>query len=376
VFVASPAALAREASESSPVPPARILYLNDCKPNGCRIQPGFDDDSRRDRSSIIDEPKTLTKYSGLPESWDRIVECVEENFAPFTIRVVTEDPGDVPHFEVFVAGTGRELGFPDAGGVASFTCGVIPDAVSFAFANLAANRWTWVCAVISQEAAHNFGLSHEMLATDAMTYIPMPSRKRFVDQTACVGTQGCCQPDWECACGNVEQNSFQRLRAVFGEPGRTPPDIFVDEPAEGAREELVAGFPVEARVEDWEGVEQVELFIDDEAVEIQTYAPWEFRTPYDLPAGPHRISLRAIDKVGFSSQLDFDVDVIARCAGDDECKAIAPYYVCGQQGRCVAGAVDDDGGCRSGGPSAPAGLAPLVMLAPLALVRRRGRRLS
>ena len=119
-------------------PPARVLYLNDCKPAGCLITTGPRDDSRRDQTSIPRRGGMLSPYAGSAAAWDEIVACVRANYAPFTIQVVTTDPGDVPHFEAFAAGLPGELGFPGPiSGVASIACGVIPDAVSFSFLNLA-----------------------------------------------------------------------------------------------------------------------------------------------------------------------------------------------------------------------------------------------
>ena len=359
------------------VPPSRILYLNDCKPDGCRILPGDRSDSRLDESTLVDVPRTLSPYAGTAASWSAIVACVRANYAPYTLQVVTEDPGNVPHFEAIGAGVGREAGFPDSGGVSPGGCGIIPNSITLSFLNLAPNDVDWGCAVLSQESGHSFGLDHSMLAADVMTYIPEPRRKSFVDQWACVGTQGCCQPESECRCGLFEQNSHQRLLQSFGRAGETPPDIIIDEPGNGAS--VLPGFPVRATIIDWDGVGLVELRINDVLIGSVTAPPYELRAPADLVPGIHRVTVRATDALGFVAQVNVDVMVDEPCPDDASCAAITPGHVC-TDGRCVAGPpapVSESGGCAAGGgagETAPMGTLALVGLVLGGLAFRRGRR--
>lgn len=351
-------------------PPSRILYLNDCKPSGCLIEPSDHDDSRHNLSSIVGTGRhTLAPYSGSDAAWQAIVACVRENYAPFTIQVVTTDPGDVPHYEAFAAGLPADVGFPSGvAGVASFSCGIIPDAVSFSFLNLDPENVDDACWTISQESAHNFGLSHSMLSTDAMTYLPQPPRKRFVDALSCIGTQGCCLPMGECRCGLTDQNSFQRLTWTFGAAGATPPDIWIDEPNNTAT--VRPGFAVRATVADWDGVDKVELLVDDVVRATATAAPYAFTTPADLAAGEHRVVVRATDRLGLAGQVLITVNVVPPCTTDESCGA---GRVCGDDGNCVAAPppADEGGGCASGGaPTWPVGLGLLV---GLGLRRRRAR---
>ena len=359
-------------------PPARIIYLNDCMPDGCVIRPGSRDDSRIDQSAIVDGSHRLSPWAGTAEAWERLVACVRENYAPFTVRVVTEDPGDVPHFEAYVAGAPEELRFPaNYGGVASFACGVIPNAVSFTFANPQIGSITRLCATVSQETAHNFGLMHEMLAEDAMTYIPLPTRKRFVDARACIGTQGCCMPASECSCGQTDQNSHQRLVEIFGAVGATPPDVAFVEPGAG-QIDLLPGFAVRGAIEDWDGVAAVELLVDDVAVASTLTAPYVLRTPAELSAGTHRLTLRATDLGGLAGEASIMVGVIAPCTSDDVCAPRGPGWICRDDGRCAPpppAATDDadgGGGCRTAHGASPAGV-PFVLALPLLAARRRRR---
>ena len=353
--------------------PSRTLYLNDCKPDGCWITRADHDDARADRSSIARRDGRLSPYPGSAESWDAIVACVRANYAPFEIEVTTVDPGDAPHFEAYAAGLPSELGFPGpVAGISSFACGVVPNALSFSFLGLGADDVDEACWTISQESAHNFGLAHTMLAADAMSYFPLPAKKRFVDATACIGTQGCCQPERECQCGMREQNSHRRLLEIFGPRGATGPDVLVTEPADGAR--VRPGFAVRATASDLDGVARVELLVDGQLVatsEAPAPAGHELRAPTALVAGAHAVTVRALDRGGAAREATIVVAVEEACASDEACAAAGPEHAC-VDGRCQPVGPGPTGGCSSGGPDSPPLALALPALALLAVSGRRG----
>src|SRR5690606_37973399 len=97
---------------------SRVIYLNRCE-DGCQISPGFED-SRSNRSSIIDSTIELSEWQHSEAGWREMVACVRELYAPFDVIVTDVDPGQEPHFEAMVAGAPGEAGFPMAGGVAPF----------------------------------------------------------------------------------------------------------------------------------------------------------------------------------------------------------------------------------------------------------------
>jgi MYXO-CTERM domain-containing protein len=278
----------------APLEGPNVLFLNDCKPDGCLVRPGANDDSRTNTSSIVRQPSQLAAFSGDQLTWDAAVACVRENFAPYNISVVTTDPGNVPHFEEMVAGLPAQVGFPNGvAGVSPFSCGVINNAITFTFANLTPNDALALCWTVSQEAAHAFGLEHSMLGTDAMTYIADPPRKMFVDETACVGAAGCCQPSQECQCNRTTINSHQRLMEVLGSP---PPTVTVQTPMEGER--VDAGFAIRVDVVDPQGVGTVEILVDDAIVGTFSAPPYEVMADAGLAIGPHTIVVRAQDLTG------------------------------------------------------------------------------
>ncbi|MEZ4402522.1 MAG: Ig-like domain-containing protein [Kofleriaceae bacterium] len=330
------------AAPAAAAPPSRVLYVNDCKPNGCQLTPGNfsrPDDSRTNVSSIVrgTGPRTLSAFTGSQATWDAIIQCVRENYAPFDIQVVTTEPASTTsYFEAMAAGRPTELGFSTStAGVASFSCGIIPNAISFSFLNLNPTDVLDACWTISQESAHNFGLSHEMLGGDAMTYMPNPPRKRFLDQTACVGTQGCCQPSQECQCGPTEQNSFRELLAIFGTAPPTPPEITITSPDNNAV--VDAGFPVRASIVDANGVASAELSIDGALVQTVTSAPYVFNAPLTLADGPHMITVHATDTLGADASVTIRATQGGRCTTTPDCATIGEGFVC-VSGICVPGA--------------------------------------
>lgn len=285
------------AGPSVPLPLAgpQLLYLNDCKPSGCVVKPGTDD-SRVNQSSIVRQTHLIEPYAGDPIIWDAVVACVRENYAPFGIDVVTTDPGNVPHFEAVVAGLPTQIAYPDGvAGVSPYTCEVIPNAITYTFANVAPNDALALCWTASQESAHAFGLEHAMLAGDAMTYVVNPPRKRFLDEMGCIGSQGCCQPALECRCNRTQINSYRRLLAVLG-PRPTPPTVTIATPADG--DVVAQGFQIEVATEDTDGIAKVEIVIDGALAATLTSPPFALATDPALAPGTHTIVARAEDTLG------------------------------------------------------------------------------
>jgi hypothetical protein len=117
-------------------------------------------------------------------------------------------------------------------GVAPATCDYVPRAIAYVFANDAyfgggGGDVDEICSTVGQEIAHTWGLDHERLASDPMTYIPYNGRRQFQDQAAQCGefsTRTCKRYDFDMngtidlACPNMgpTQNSVQEILAHFG----------------------------------------------------------------------------------------------------------------------------------------------------------------
>jgi MYXO-CTERM domain-containing protein len=331
----------------------QILYLNRCR-GGCEIHPG-PEDSRLNQSSIVDRTSHLGAFNVGDNAWDRVVDCVTGLYAPFGIEVTDVDPGDQPHFEAIVAGRPDDIGFGNnVGGVAPFACGVIENAVTFTFANVLSGPGM-ICEVIGQESAHAFGLDHEMLCSDPMTYLAYCGPKCFRDQLVPCGEY----EDRECSCGNAGQNSYQYLLSRFGEgPGHE--GVRFDAPHPG--DLVVPGFhvrvspqvPCPRGVRAYLEAKGGDLLLG----EIGTW-PYVFDTPIDLPLGAVRARVEVDTEDGVTYTSFVDVEVTDRLPD------------AGPRPQPDAGAPVDGpgGGCSAGGP----GAAPLLALVALWARRRRNR---
>jgi hypothetical protein len=142
------------------------------------------------------------------------VSCVAALYQPFGVVVTDVDPGSAPHFEAIVAGAPGEIGASGIGGVSPFACGVIDNAITYSFANIYGSVQD-ICDTVAQESAHAFGLEHEYLCEDPMTYLTGCGAKVFQDVDAPCGELA----PRDCECGGPTQNSFQVLTDVFDGQG-------------------------------------------------------------------------------------------------------------------------------------------------------------
>ena len=317
------------------VPPSRILFVNWCDGN-CVITGGNGtEDSRTNKSSIVNGTKTISAYTGGPNLRSQILSCVRNAYARFNINVVDVDPGNVPHWEAIAAGTPNQAGFGSGiAGVSPFTCGVIPNAITYNFLNLNPSDVLDNCWTIAQESAHAFGLSHEFDGRDYMTYNPTPAAKSFVDQNLCIGTQGCCQPAQECQCGPTTQNSFQKILALFGTANPTPPTVTITNPRNN--QAVQGGFPIGVTAMDNNGVAQVQILIDDAPYATLTTNPYVTNGPATITDGTHRLTAIAVDTQGADATTTITFTVGSGCENADDCAAQGADLVC-VDGRCVPG---------------------------------------
>lgn len=316
---------------------SRILFVHRCPEGiGCPVNAGSVDDSRTNTSQIIPSNTTIGPFTRGDETWQRVVQCVRETYAPFNITVTDIDPGGEPHYEVLVGGNNSMFGpgFEDAGGLAPATCTEIPNSISYVF-DVWGNNADVICSVVAQESAHTFGLEHELHPEDPMTYLAGPDKKRFRAE------QVDCGEDFPraCRCGGTTQNSYEHLLAMFGEGTPVPPVVAIKSPSAGKT--VQPGFITRVDATDETKVVKVELIIDGTVVGEDTEAPFKIVAPLDLAQGPHTVEARATDiqdDVATSSAVAVDLGppctAADGCEGDDVCV----------MGLCVAG------------PGAPGGL--------------------
>lgn len=300
-------------------PSSRIIYMHRCSPTSCTITQG-DDDSRLNRSSIAQGTRVLSEFTQPDNIWNALMACMHATFAPFDIQVTDVDPGNVPHYENMVGGSPTELrdDIPNAGGVAPFACGEIPNSISYTFDVYGPDADT-LCWTSAQEVAHAFGLEHEVNNKDPMTYLAGPLPKRFQATDSQCGEFS----PRACDCGGTTQNSYMHILGMFGPGLPTPPMLTIKSPAPG--KQVQPRFVTKVDATDDVAIERVELWIDGTKITEKTAAPYWLTAPADIALGPHSVEVRGYDVQGTEAKVAFDVDVgppctaSSGCTGDDVC---------------------------------------------------------
>jgi hypothetical protein len=299
---------------------SKLVYLKRCV-TGCTVFEAPSDDSRTGASSIAGPgTRTLSPFSQSPEVWNQMLACVRETFAPFDIQIIDTKPLDntTPHFLNLVGGKPAELdpSYQGAGGVAPFNCGEIPNAITYTFDVYGPDALA-LCWTASQEIAHAFGLEHEYLQKDPMTYLAGDEPKRFRDVDAQCGEY---QAQAGCACGGVTQNSYRHIVGMFGPGVPTPPALTIKNPVAGKPTQ--PGFTAVALATDDVRVERVELYADG-VLAVQSMVPFgdtfHLVTP-DFGAGPHTLEIKAIDVQGIEASTTIAITQGPPCTPDSVCK--------------------------------------------------------
>jgi MYXO-CTERM domain-containing protein len=339
---------------SAAVAQSRVIYLNH---TGALLRPGGND-SRTNYSSIVDQQVQIPAWSTDAQTWADTVSCFRDLWSRFDVQVVDQDPGNVPHIEAIFGGSPTQVGLPsNVGGVSPFTtdCSIIENSIVFTFTaaipNISSRE---ACEIMAQEVAHSYGLDHELLASDPMTYLAYNGNRAFQDTIASCGEY----QQRQCGIGGSvcrqNQNSVQLLLARVGEAGDSvAPALVWTTPEDGAV--VAPGFSVEASGTDNVAVTAASFYIDDTLTGSQTGAgPYAFAAPSTIADGQHLVRVEITDGTNTQSQ-ERNVTVQTGTTSD-------PGDPSSPQQSGISG------GCSSGGP---AGLLVVVGLVGLALRRRR-----
>lgn len=304
--------------------PSVIIYMN--RSGGTYYGGGWND-SRTNQSSIISGTKTLAPYPYDEASWQQVMKCFRDLWAPFNVEVTDVDPGNVPHVESVVTGSSPQSAGFDAqtGGVAPFTCGILDTAIVYTFAGVWGNSPRNICETAAQESAHAFGLDHENYCPDPMTYKFGCGDKYFRDYDAPCGEFS----NRNCYCGGSTQNSHRMLLGLFGARPNDPPTCAITNPANGAT--VRSGFVIDVDAHDDINLDRVELWVNGQHVRSDATPPYGFYAPSDLEAGTHTITARAVDTSGMLADSSITVNLVGPCTGKSEC---ASHEVC-VDGRCA-----------------------------------------
>ena len=236
IVVSSPAGvdfeLARQEIWAPPTAAAalsKVIYLNR---TGVTVMPG-PSDSRINRSSVAELPVTIPAWNPTDAVWTDTVACLVGMFAPFDVELTEVDPGLTPHIEAVFGGHPTLFGMgPRVGGVAplSSTCSVVENAMVFTFTDILVSKGQFVCETMAQEIAHAYGLDHEMLAADPMSYLRHNGKRTFQDEMAACG-EAMPRP---CGIGmsscRAQQNSYAILLERLGPSGYEPEPVMEPKP--------------------------------------------------------------------------------------------------------------------------------------------------
>ncbi len=225
-----------------------------------------DNDSRSNSSTIAcgASPANVGDWPGNDAEWSQFMACSVDLFSRFNVTITDVEPASGDYVEAVVGGSPQQVGMGGGvGGVAPYQCGVIPRAIVYAFADVyygGGNWWRDVCETAGQEVVHAFGLDHEFLCADPMTYLSGCGEKTFQDVNAQCG-------EFEpraCDCTGATQNSVQEMLDLFGPSGPpvddpVPPTVSFVSPANGATIEANSDIQIVAQASDDLGIRSVVL---------------------------------------------------------------------------------------------------------------------
>lgn len=295
---------------------SHLIYLNNCLPNGCTINPG-NDDSLTQTSSIPQAQAHLEAWKWGPDNWNQLVQCVKDMYGPYNVTITDQDPGaSTPHFELVVGGNSTDVGVDGAGGVAPFIpCdGQLQDnVISYVFASETQDL-DYLCWAAAQETSHVFGLDHEMEANDPMTYLSPPVKKPgFQNKAVSCGEY----QNRACWCSNPTQNSAQYLMDTFGPQQLEPASLSIDSPADGAWVE--PGFVVRGTSMSQLSTTTATLQIDGTDASTATDGTLTFNAPMTLAGGDHTLTVNATDTALRTFGASITIHVTASCASGEHC---------------------------------------------------------
>jgi hypothetical protein len=319
VLARVPVADPRPADDAAPAQ-SRIVYLNR---GGITLSPGGND-SRTNQSSLIQERIVIPPWSASEALWADTLSCVRVMFARFDLQITDIDPGNTPHIEAVFGGKPEmfDLG-ANVAGVSPFstTCRTVESSIVFTFTDVIRQDPQVACEVMAQEIAHSYGLDHEMLAADPMSYLSYAGKRSFQDQLAECGetTARPCGLQGLPSC-RERQNSVALLRARAGVPGagdHVAPTVKIVSPADGAT--VQPGFEVVATISDDVGVRLATVSLDGVMVGALATEPWRFDTSGDLPPGSYRLTVNATDGANDTSatveiRLGDEASTVPGCA--------------------------------------------------------------
>ena len=177
-----PGASARSSQKAQ----TRLIYMNR---SGVTLRPGLNNSSLQ-TSSIVETQTRITPWEIDDDDWSATMDCMRDLFSPFDVQITDQDPGMTAHLEAVFGGHPNDVGLPDnVAGISPFTtdCSIIENSVVFTFTDVLPDDPRLMCEVMAQEIAHSYGLDHQMLASDPMSYLDYDGDRVFQDEEAFCG---------------------------------------------------------------------------------------------------------------------------------------------------------------------------------------------
>jgi uncharacterized protein (TIGR03382 family) len=279
---------------------SKVVFLNK---NGVTLAPG-DNDARTNRSSIATQQTTVPAWNVSTTNWQATVTCMKELFAPFDVTITDVDPGNVPHIEAVFGGSPTQFGMDaNVAGVSPFTldCSIIENSIVFTFTGAFQMTPREACEVMAQEVAHSYGLDHQLLASDPMTYLEYTGNRSFKDQTVQCGEYSARQCGINGSVCRQNQNSVSLLKERLGLSDGVAPALSWTYPANNST--VPPGFEVKASGTDNNAVTSAVLKIDGAQADMKTGpGPYVFVTSTTLSEGTHTFVVEISDGKNVKSE--------------------------------------------------------------------------
>lgn len=270
------------------------------------------------------DPGDLSGTSGLSRAQiiDRVVSDLYVIHQPYDIDFVTSRPASGNYSMVVFGGSCSSVVGQGCAGIALRDCDDrMPSNITFVFPP--GLRVSDLATTAAQEAAHAWGLGHTDDRDDVMYPTILASVPRAYGAGNIMGANG--QHDGSgCPSSVTYQDSHARLLQNIGPRGQdtTPPSVTITEPREG--DTIYAGSIIRANATDNLAVDKVELLVDGAIVRELSSSPWEFALAASTPHGEHSLTVRATDISGNSGQSQIRVFVntqnVIPCSTDDQCE--------------------------------------------------------
>lgn len=195
---------------------SHLIYLNNCKPNGCVLRAG-NDNAVTHTSSIVTGNATLGAFAFGDDTFGRTASCLRAVFAPYDVRMTTVDPGQLPRRELMLAGRAADIGVQSGSdGISPFSGNPMDNAIAFAFANTIGDDPDALCWIAAHQLGQLYALDNVHYCPDIMSFTDGCGLKAFTGVDAPCGEFA----DRTCASGAATQNSDAVLRLLIGDADR------------------------------------------------------------------------------------------------------------------------------------------------------------